>query len=232
MLVSRAGVPAWVLSSWPDINSSASSIPSRTFTRPGSSGQPNWPKVTPPIRSCCCSGRRIPGSPGSSDCWLCSTAPPCMALAPGTASSQSRLCLRMGFTALNRIAKVLRWEVDPDPNPEGPIQLSFEEFEDAVAMLNQIDFPMERSATDAWPDFRGWRVDYEAVAYRLCDRLTAPPAPWSGGRRHLRSGVVAPQRPPQRSPEALAELRPAVIIPPAVHRRNLHRANPRPTGEP
>ena len=29
-----------------------------------------------------------------------------LALAPSTASSQSRLCLRMGFTALNRIAKV------------------------------------------------------------------------------------------------------------------------------
>ena len=45
-----------------------------------------------------------------------------LAVAPNTASSQSRLCLRMGFTALNRIAKVLGWEVDPDPNPEGPIR--------------------------------------------------------------------------------------------------------------
>ena len=55
---------------------------------------------------------------------------------------------------------------------------------------------MERSAEEAWPDFRGWRVNYEAVAYRLADRLTAPPAPWSGPRRHLRSGAVAPNRPP------------------------------------
>ena len=111
-----------------------------------------------------------------------------LALAPSTASSQSRLCLRMGFTSLNRIAKVLRWEVDPDPNPEGPIQLTFEEFAEAVVMLQHVGFPMERTAEEAWPDFRGWRVNYETVAYRLCDRLTAPPAPWSGSRRHLRSG--------------------------------------------
>jgi hypothetical protein len=143
-----------------------------------------------------------------------------LALAPGTASSQSRLCLRMGFTALQRIAKVLRWEVDPDPNPEGPIDLTFEEFEEAVAMLAQVGFPMERSAEEAWPDFRGWRVNYETVAYHLCDRLTAPPAPWSGRRRHLRSGVVAPNRPPQRSPGVLATLRPEVVISPTVRRRD------------
>src|ERR1700683_623607 len=64
-----------------------------------------------------------------------------LALAPSTASSQARLCLRMGFTALNRIAKVLRWEVDPDPDPLGPITLTFEEFDQAVAMLRDIGFP-------------------------------------------------------------------------------------------
>jgi len=143
-----------------------------------------------------------------------------LALSPGTASSQSRLCLRMGFTALNRIARVLNWEVDPDPNPEGPIALTFEEFAEAVAMLERVGFPMERTADEAWPDFRGWRVNYETVAYRLCDRLTAPPAPWSGTRRHLRSGAVAPRRPPQRAPGLLEQHRPEVVIAPTAHRRN------------
>jgi hypothetical protein len=142
-----------------------------------------------------------------------------LALAPSTASSQSRLCLRMGFTALNRMAKVLRWEVDPDPPPEGPIALTFEEFEEAVTMLLHVGFPMERTAEEAWPDFRGWRVNYESVAYRLCDRLTAPPAPWSGNRRHLRSGPVAPRRPPQRSPSLLAQHRPEVVLPPSGRHR-------------
>jgi len=140
-----------------------------------------------------------------------------LAVAPSTASSQSRLCLRMGFTALNRIAKVLGWEVDPDPSPEGPIDLTFEEFADAVDMLEHVGFPMERTAEEAWPDFRGWRVNYETVAYRLADRLTAPPAPWSGRRRHLRSGPVAPNRPPQRSPSLLD--RPDVVVAPVSKRR-------------
>jgi hypothetical protein len=147
-----------------------------------------------------------------------------LALSPETASSEARLCLRMGFTAFTRIAKVLRWEVDPDPNPDGPIILTFEEFEEAVAMLVHVGFPMERTAAEAWPDFRGWRVNYELVAYRLCDRLTAPPAPWSGRRRYLRSGTVAPKRPPQRSP-VLSEHRPDVVIAPTTHRRDTHPRN-------
>ena len=123
-----------------------------------------------------------------------------IALAPRAATSQARLCLRMGFTCFNRIATSLGWPVDPDPSPEGPIQLTYEEFADAVAMLEAVGFAMERTAPEAWPDFRGWRVNYEAVAYRLADRLTAPPVKWSGSRRHLRTGPVSPRRPPQRRP--------------------------------
>jgi hypothetical protein len=129
-----------------------------------------------------------------------------LALSPSTASSQARLCLRMGLTALNRIARTLGWKVDPDPNPEGPIDLTYDEFAKAVDMLRDTGFPMERTAEEAWPDFRGWRVNYESAAYRLCDRVTAPPAPWSGPRRHLRAGVVAPHRPPQRAPGGVARL--------------------------
>jgi hypothetical protein len=139
-----------------------------------------------------------------------------LAIAPSSASSQARLCLRMGFTAFNRIATTLHWDVDPDPSPEGPIALTYREFADAVTALRDAGFPMERTAEEAWPDFVGWRINYEQVAYRLADRVTAPPAPWSGPRRHLRSGVVAPRRPPQRAPGGFSydEHRPSVVIPP------------------
>ena len=138
-----------------------------------------------------------------------------LALAPSTASSQARLCLRMGFTLVNRVAITLGWPVDPDPDPDGPIELTFEEFERAVHMLESVGFPVERSAEEAWPDFRGWRVNYERLIYRLADRLTAPPSPWSGPRRHLRSGSVQPNRPPQRRPDggpSLYDERPEVVI--------------------
>jgi hypothetical protein len=128
-----------------------------------------------------------------------------LAVAPSSASSQARLCLRMGFTLLDRVALALGWEVDPDPRPEDPIALSFDDYEQAIEKLAEVGFPLERSAQDSWPDFRGWRVNYESVAYRLADRLTAPPAPWSGARRHLRGGPVLPRRPPQRRPGEDAE---------------------------
>jgi hypothetical protein len=146
-----------------------------------------------------------------------------LALAPSQASSQARLCLRMGFTLLNRIATTLRMEVDDDPNPEGPIQLTFAEFDRAVVMLMSVGFATERSAEKAWADFRGWRVNYESIAYRLADRFTVPPAPWSGPRHHMRSGTVEPRRPPQRRPgggEPFSYDRPTVVIEP---RRNLIR---------
>lgn len=119
-----------------------------------------------------------------------------LALSPDTATSNARLALRMGFTALNRVARSVGWTVDPDPSPEGPIELDFEDFAAAVRMLDQVGFPRERTPADAWPDFRGWRVNYEPVAYRLANRLVCPPAPWSGPRRSLGPGIVPPHRPP------------------------------------
>ncbi len=141
-----------------------------------------------------------------------------LALSPATASSNARLCLRMGFTALDRIGSVVGWHLDPDPLPEAPIELSFDEFEQAVRMLEEIGFPTERTAEEAWPDFHGWRVNYETVAYRLADRLVAPPAPWSGPRRHVGPDIVEPRRPPHRRPARSAQaFAPRVVVtqPPA-----------------
>ena len=157
-----------------------------------------------------------------------------LAVAPHSASSQARLCLRMGFTAFNRIARTLGWYVDPDPDPAGPIQLTFAEFEEAYNMLAEVGFALERTAEQAWPDFVGWRVNYERLAYRLCDRAVAAPAPWSGPRRHLPPGPVAPKRPPQRSPgktdkRGLVRLRPAVVIQPTPRRRARSESS-QPTG--
>ena len=128
-----------------------------------------------------------------------------LAVAPSTASSNARLCLRMGFTCLDRIGTALGWTADPDPSPEDPIDLPYAEFEKAVAMLEGVGFPMERTAEEAWPDFRGWRVNYETVAYRLADRLVVPPAPWSGQRKHIGADIAEPRRPPHRRPTRAAD---------------------------
>ncbi|MDH2904480.1 MAG: hypothetical protein PXZ08_11125 [Actinomycetota bacterium] len=123
-----------------------------------------------------------------------------LSLAPSAAPSHARLVLRMGFTLTNRIATSLGWEVNFDPRPDEPIQLTFAEFDEAVAMLARVGFPMERTAAEAWPDFHGWRVNYEESMYHLTDRLSAPPAKWSGSRHHLPQASVEPHRPPHRRP--------------------------------
>ena len=51
---------------------------------------------------------------------------------PTNAPSEARMCLRMGFTALRRIAQALHWHFDPDPAPDGELQLTYEDFVYAV----------------------------------------------------------------------------------------------------
>lgn len=50
-------------------------------------------------------------------------------------------------------------------------------------MLRSVGYPVEHTAEQAWPHYRGWRLNYEDVAYRLAYAIDAPPALWSGTRR-------------------------------------------------
>ncbi len=124
-----------------------------------------------------------------------------LALSPSTAPPQARLALRMGFTALRNIADAVRIPYDPDPFPEDPIELTYEEFLGGVHRIQQVGYQPERTPEEAWPHFRGWRVNYEAIAYAIADVVTAPPGPWSGERSHLPDIALVPQRPPDRRPD-------------------------------
>jgi hypothetical protein len=127
-----------------------------------------------------------------------------LALVPSRAPSAARHCLRTGFLGLRALAGVFRVELPDDPRPDAPIMLTYEEFSDGLDRLEAVGFPMERSREEAWRHFRGWRVNYEAAAYLLADRLEAVPAPWSGERPSLRLGAdqqVEPVRPRHRSPD-------------------------------
>ena len=123
-----------------------------------------------------------------------------MALSPSRAPVvEARLCLRMGFMALRSIADTAGLDVDHDPDPDSPLQLSYDDYLVGVERISSTSFVMERTPEQAWPDFRGWRVNYEGVAYALADRLDAVPGPWTGPRR-TRDAVVAPIRPANRMP--------------------------------
>lgn len=112
---------------------------------------------------------------------------------------EARLCLRVGFVALNQIARAMRLPADDDPDPDAPISVSYEEFADAVDMLRAVEYPIEQPTERAWPDFRGWRANYDTAALALARALDAPPALWSGDRRWP-TRPIAPLRPPTRFP--------------------------------
>jgi hypothetical protein len=105
-----------------------------------------------------------------------------LSLQPSAAPGSARMCIRMGFSALRDIARAQRIPYDPDPSPDSEIQLSFEDFTFGVTWLTEAGLDLERSREEAWDHFRGWRINYEAIAYRLTDLLSAPPAPWTPPR--------------------------------------------------
>ena len=107
---------------------------------------------------------------------------------------RARLCLRGGFTCLANIAWALRIPLPENPDPNDGISLSYDDFVAAVDRLRKVDFPIGRPMEEAWLDFLGWRVNYEAAAYALAWAVDAPPALWSGPRRN-EIETIAPLRP-------------------------------------
>ncbi len=111
----------------------------------------------------------------------------------------ARLCLRSGFICFADVARAMGFDIPAEPDPARGISISYEEFLDAVARMEKVNFPIDRKAEDAWPDFVGWRVNYEQAAYAIAYALDVVPALWSGPRPHPRP-QIAPIRPPEGKP--------------------------------
>jgi hypothetical protein len=123
-----------------------------------------------------------------------------LALSPKAAPViPARLCLRGGFECFNRVARAMGFDIPLEPDPDAGIAVTYEEFLEAVARMREVDFPIERDPADAWPDFVGWRVNYERAAYAVGAAVYAVPALWSGPRRHP-VAPIAPIRPERGRP--------------------------------
>jgi hypothetical protein len=112
----------------------------------------------------------------------------------------ARLCLRAGFICFGDVARAMGFDIPADPDPSEGISVSYEEFLDAIAVLRLVNFEMERSPEDAWPDFVGWRVNYEKAAFAIAYAIDAVPALWSGPRRYKKMPHIRPLRPPYGRP--------------------------------
>ena len=123
-----------------------------------------------------------------------------LALCPDSVPVEARPLLRIGFTAMRDVARTLGVPVNEDPHPGDPLDLTREDFDAAVRHLTEAGWTFERSPDEAWPHFRGWRVNYETAAYNMAAHLDLAPAVWSGSRARLGVVAVMPNRPVNREP--------------------------------
>jgi fumarate reductase subunit D len=130
---------------------------------------------------------------------------------------EASLCIRAGSNALRSIASMFGVPFDPDPRPDDPISITRDEFDEAYERLIAVGVPMQADRDQAWRDFAGWRVNYDAALLGLAALIEAPYAPWSSDRSPVpRAGDPVSASPSRRARQG----------PPA------RRADPSPTTDP
>jgi hypothetical protein len=91
-------------------------------------------------------------------------------------------CIRGGTFALRAVAEIFDIPFDADPLPTDPISIAKDEFFEAYTQLAAIGLPVKADREQAWRDFRGWRVNYDAPLLGIAGLVMAPYAPWSSDR--------------------------------------------------
>lgn len=90
--------------------------------------------------------------------------------------------IRAGYLCLRHVAEFFQIRVDHDPRPTDPISITREEYDAALERLSDAGVPLKADRDQAWRDFAGWRVNYDAALVGLARLTMAPPAPWSSDR--------------------------------------------------
>jgi len=95
---------------------------------------------------------------------------------------QAALLIRAGYLALRPIAEFFGSEVDSDPQPTDPISIARDEFDALYDRMAAAGVPLVADRDQAWRDFAGWRVNYDAPLLALAGLVAAPYAMWSSDR--------------------------------------------------
>ena len=90
---------------------------------------------------------------------------------------QADLTIRAGYLALRRIATYFQIPFDPHPGPMDATSVDRAMFERALDVLAVSGVPLVEDRDQAWRDFNGWRVNYDALLRGL-EKLTMAPTPW------------------------------------------------------
>lgn len=97
-------------------------------------------------------------------------------------SPYAALCVRAGYTALRTIGDFLGISYDPDPQQTDATSIARDEFDDACRRLSEAGVPLKSDLDQAWIDFNGWRVNYDAVLVGIAGLTMAPYAVWVSDR--------------------------------------------------
>ncbi len=97
-------------------------------------------------------------------------------------SPQAQLLIRTGYLSLRHIADYFAIAYDPTPRPDDPISVSRHEFDLLLVELQAAGVPVKADRDQAFRDWAGWRVNYDAVLIGLASLVTAPEARWSSDR--------------------------------------------------
>lgn len=128
----------------------------------------------------------------------------------GPREPEADLCIRAGYVALRRVADFFQIPYDPDPHQGDPISVTREEYDAVCARMEEAGVPLKEDRDQAWLDFAGWRVTYDAALVGLAALTLAPEAPWSSDRSSgfRRPPLVHRRRPHRRrraTPPGLAD---------------------------
>lgn len=88
------------------------------------------------------------------------------------------ITIRSGVVALRTLADHFHIPYPPDPAPDDPISITRPQFDAAVAYMEASGVPICEDRDQAWRDFAGWRVNYDAIIEHTAERFTTPPDPW------------------------------------------------------
>jgi hypothetical protein len=95
---------------------------------------------------------------------------------------RAELCIRAGYLCLRRIATPFGIPFNEDPASTDPISVSRQEYDRVCDELAALGLRLKSDRDQAWRDFVGWRVNYDAVLIGLAVLTMAPPGVWSSDR--------------------------------------------------